>query len=585
MKTSTRLQRIPFLLLLAFAVASAANAQDSTWFKAITTQVGLDSIDNYFMCVADINGDDYPDIVLQAGVQTENQVRVFLNTRRSATGDAGDRLFVETTEVSGINGPGRIADLIGLADLDNDGDVDLVTATYFYTLKGPPDCTENPDNGGRCESYLNDGSGHFTLVPNNGLHDLGPIPGSGISFLDYDRDGRIDVFLATHFEDGFCLGLGSAKYLMRGRGDGTFEDASEASGISAYTSALFGVNAGDWNNDCNQDILTAIYGATGTGNLWRNNGDGTFTDVAGSSGYNPHFQSGDNGQAMVPWAAEPFDFDNDGDMDVLFMLVHGGSGAGEGRSTIFVNQGSAGDFKLVPDLARIVRRAPQSGHHGDNQGRFLDFNNDGLYDLVMSECVYVPASDRLYFLLQDSLHRFHDITDSLGFITGTSAATIKQIIKNPHAIEPIDFDLDGDDDFVCAKYPGDKRFLFLRNDVGSRNNWVAVKLVAPAGVNRSAIGARITVKSGALTLTRDIYAGQGNFCAQQPFILNFGLGARTAVDTIIVRWPDGSCSTTTVTNPPINRMLVIGRDGLQQSGTKADPEDDVTKLPLDLTRR
>jgi hypothetical protein len=268
-------------------------------------------------------------------------------------------------------------------------------------------------------------------------------------------------------------------------------------------------------------------------------------------------------------------------MDILFLEVHGGAGAGEGRSTIFTNQGKAGGYRLVPDYNRIVRKSPQSSHHGDNQGRYFDMENDGLADLLITECVYLPTSDRLFFLHQDSAHQFTDITKELGFITGTAVSSIKQTIKEPHAAEPIDFDLDGDDDLVVGKYPTDKRFLLLRNDVGERSNHVAVKLVAPAGVNGSAIGARITVKSGDLTMMRDIYAGQGNFSAQQPFILNFGLGNRASIDTIDIRWPDANCSHTVITNPPINTLLRIGRDGLLPSGVERN--GDYRNLKLNLT--
>lgn len=559
-----------FSITALILLAPALRAQDSTWFRDVTTHVGLDSIMNYFIYVADVDGDDYPDLILQAGVQEENQIKLFLNRKNPSEDDPHDRLFVDATAESGINAPGRIADLAALADLDNDGDVDLVTATYYYDLKG--DCTPNPDNGGRCESFLNDGLGHFTLKADNGLHALGPIPGSSLSFLDYDRDGNIDLFIGTHFQSNFCNGIGAQKHLMKGKGDGTFAEVTRDVGIDYYTDALFGSNVGDWNNDCNQDIFTAIYGTTNPGNLWKNNGDGSFIDVAEEVGYDPHFKPGDNGQPMVPWAAEPYDYDNDGDMDILFLLVHGGSGVSEGRSTIFNNLGRDSGYRLVPDPARIARRNPQSTHHGDNQGRFFDFDNNGLADLVITECVYMPNTDRLYFLYQDSTHKFNDVTAGLGFITGTSAATIRQIIKNPHAIEPLDFDLDGDDDLVVGKYPTDRRFLFLRNEVGTRKNWVAVKLVPPPGVNGSAIGARITVKSGDLVQMRDIYAGQGNFSAQQPFILTFGLGDRTAIDEIDIRWPDASCSHTRVSAPPVNAIVRIGKDGIVPSGVE-DGED------------
>ncbi|MBC8144657.1 MAG: CRTAC1 family protein [bacterium] len=575
------IRSIAVTILFLLCTFTASRAQDASWLVDATSSAGLDSIVNYFIYVSDVNGDDYPDLVLQAGVQTENQIRLFINQPLDG-GGRNLRTFVEATATSGINAPGRLADLAALADVDNDGDVDLVTATYYYAMKG--DCiNENPDNGGRCQVLLNDGSGHFTLNEDSGLAELGPIPGSTLSFLDYDRDGNIDLFIGTHFLNAFCDGIGARKYLMRGAGDGSFTDVTAASGLLDYTDALFGSNVADWNNDGHQDILTSVYGTETPGNLWRNNGDGTFTDVADDAGYDPHWIRGDGGQPMVPWAAEPYDFDNDGDMDELFVLVHGGTSPTEGRSMLFVNSGDTGSYRLVPDLTRIARKSPQSSHHGDNQGRFFDIDSDGLSDLVLTECVYQPNTDRLYFLRQDSTHRFTDITGQLGFINGTAPSGIQARIKNGHAAEPLDVDLDGDDDLVVGKYPNDPAFLLLRNDASysSRAGAVSVKLIAPPGVNRSAIGARVRVFAGDLTLTRDIYAGQGNFGGQQPFILTFGIGERV-VDSIEVRWPNASLATTVVRGGS-SRMWTIGIDGLLPSAVEDERIREIREM--DLTER
>jgi hypothetical protein len=531
-------------------------SQNKSWFTDVTTHAGLDSIMNYFMYVSDVNNDNYPDILLEAGSQTPNQLRLFINIQNHQSTNSFDRIFREETESSGINPPGTIADLAGMADVNNDGYTDIVTVTYYYDRL--PDCTLNPDNGARCEVLLNDGKGHFAIKPNNGLHELGPIPGSSLSFLDYDKDGNIDLFIGTHYSS-WCetYGVEFPNYLMRGNGDGTFTDVSEKAGIRKTIRALFGSNIGDWNNDGWQDILTCPYEAEGLGDLFKNNGDCTFTDVSGQANYNPHFIKGDRGQGMVPWAAEPYDFDNDGDIDILFLLIHGGADEWEGRSSFFINQGKVNNYLLVPDRSRIVRKNPQSSHHGDNQGRFFDIDNDGLSDLAMSECVYKPLTDRLFIFRQDSTHTFIDITSELGFITDTSAASIDRRILSPHAIEPVDFDLDGDDDLLVAKYPVNKNFILLRNDIGNKNNWVSVKLNAPEGVNKSCIGARITLKSGKLIQMRDIYAGQGNFGAQQPFILTFGLGNRKKIDRIEVRWPDKNSTVTVVKNVKVNQLIEI----------------------------
>jgi len=181
---------------------------------------------NYFIYAADINNDNYPDILLEAGSQTPNQLRLFLNVQNPSSSDKFDRVFTEITESFGINPAGTIADLAAMADVNNDGNIDIITATYYYDRL--PDCNLNPDNGARCEVFLGDGKGHFSIRPGNGLHELGPIPSSGLSFPDYDNDGNIDLFIATHYSS-WCdsLGYEFPNFLMRGNGDGTFTNVSE----------------------------------------------------------------------------------------------------------------------------------------------------------------------------------------------------------------------------------------------------------------------------------------------------------------------------------------------------------------------
>lgn len=570
-------------------------AQDSTWLTDVTEVVGLDSdsLNNYRIYVTDFNNDDYPDLLLQYGNWGQNQLRLFLNL------DAfGNRVFADITQVSGINPPGRIADVAVVADFNNDGNVDIVTNVWYHTyVNVNNECVENPDtaqrNGSGLRILLGDGTGKFAIKENSGLESIPPNSGSGLPVLDYDRDGNLDLYVGSWYT-GWCDPnapggvIPDKKYLLRGMGDGTFVDVTGNSGIEdARNYGLFGANVADFNNDCFPDIINTPYDVNGTGNIYQNMGNGTFLDVAEDLGFDLHYRTGSNGQGMVPWEAMPYDFDNDGDIDFLVPFVHGSTSATRGKTCIYVNGGEQNDWSLTPDPDLITRKSPQSfsGHYGDHKAIWWDIDNNGLVDLLISDGGYGSnfntTGERLHFCLQDDTNHFTDITKELGFIAGTTTPSIDTIIKGPHAIEPIDYDLDGDDDLVAGMlYNPTHPFLFLKNDIGNKNNWIKVKLEAPAGVNKNAIGARIYVTAGGSTQMRDIEAGQGHFGGQQPFILTFGLGSATTIDSVVVRWPDQNCSRTVVTGVPVRKTIVIDKNGFRILGAVRQDEQPSPKLRL-----
>lgn len=544
---------IAVLFISSFSINSFA--QNPAWFIDVTSQVKLDtfSAGGGIMGI-DVNNDDYPDL-LSIG----SRIHLFLNQDDPNSSKPSDRIFTDISNSSGLNIPPFVEQLCAAADFNNDGNVDVIVSAWYMNMTGGGPCNVNPDDGTNWKTHLllGDGKGHFTLKANSGLEALGPMSVTALPILDYNRDGNLDIFIGTHYSSwcGFAL----PNYLMKGNGDGTFTDVSVSSGISSVVNPLFGGNIADWNNDCNQDILTAPYLTSGYGNLWKNNGNNTFTDVAVSAGYNPHFMPGDNGQPMVPWAAMPCDYDNDGDIDLLMLLVHGGNAANEGRSTIFTNQGAANNYSLIPEINRITRKFPVSSHHGDHNGWWLDFDNDGWQDLVIGESGYT-STDRMYFLKQDASHNFIDITTGLGFISGT---VIQPKIMEPTQMISMDYDLDGDMDFFKSPYYNNYPFLALRNDVANINHFIKIKLIAPDGVNKSCVGARVTVKAGGIKQQQDIYAGEGSFASQQsPFTFVFGLGNSPTVDSIDVRWPNASCSHSILTNIAVNQFISISKEGL-----------------------
>ncbi len=568
-----RFKLLPFLLpSLLLSAPAFLRAQDATWFRDITPEVGLNDIPVWRIYAADVNNDAYPDLLLENGLYQRNQLKLYLNLPDPNGSGPGQRKFVDVTELSGINAnpePGidtRVADIAALADIDNDGDVDLVTGRFYYAYA---DLTMLED---RAEVLLNDGTGRFTLREYNGLHDMNGMNVTGLGFLDYDLDGLLDLYVGT-FSFNHQQSQYMKDYLFKGKGDGTFEDMTDPSGIGAVKQPLYGVNISDWNNDGWPDVITSPYCRT-SGSLWMNRGDGTFADVAAAVGYSSQVKGGDNGQNLCQWEGHPADFDNDGDMDILQVLVHGGYQLGEGRTTIAINKGPEEDYKLEWDLARIRRKAPATSHIGDMSGSWLDFDNDGLLDLVISQSQYPqanqPGVERAYFLRQNAEHFFDEITSELGLM---------DTLREPSTTEPFDYDLDGDDDLLIIRNSGknsNNRLVLMENNIGSKSNWVGIRLIAPPGVNRNSIGARITVRSGDVTQIRELHAGHGHFGGQQPLTLNVGIGERTSIDAIEVRWPGKNVPNTVISAPPINRIISIDGAGISSVTT------DETAPTLDL---
>ncbi len=558
---------IAALLISGILSPVTTSAQSSDWMSLATGQTGLDSLRAFNMYVSDINNDGYPDILALKGdwgVGSENALRTYINMQRPESSNPKDRIFIDATSESGVNGMpdnntvSRGTIVAAITDVNNDGHVDIVRGNYYHRLE------QHTDHGDRCEVLLGDGTGKFQIVP-GGMQGLELINVTGFSFLDYDKDGNIDLFIATWFKD-YTKNVWDHGYLMKGNGDGTFTNVTTQSGIT-QTEPMYGCSVTDWNNDGWPDIATAPYCRTG-GQLWKNNGNGTFTNVAAQTGYNTRYLPGDNGQAMCLWHPAPEDYDNDGDMDFFFALVHGGNDANEGRSAIFKNGGAPEGYRLTPDRNLTIKKSPYPSHNGDYDVSWLDIDNDGFADLAMAQGYYEAAAARIYLFRQQNDNTFADITADLGMIRTET--------RNLHAIEALDYDLDGDDDLLFCHDASPRALHLAENKIGQNNNWVGIQLYAPPGVNKSSIGARIYVWSGGMQRMREVYSGRGNNGGQQPFAMLFGLGSNTTIDSIKIVWPDAAGSETAIKNPPVNEYLGITKSGLSVRNTADEASNAAT---------
>lgn len=572
--TMNKIYLIFFILIPTLLVS-----QPNQIAKIVTDQVGIDAR-GFRVWIADVNNDDYPDLLWggDSGA-THNTIYLMINEQDPNSNDPRDRIFIDKTDESGIQqsriseNTYRVSDVAALADLDNDGDVDLVTSIYTHRHQ---DYMNDRDNGDRTEVLLNDGNGNFSLIEDNSLNtipfDLGLEDGesntTAICFLDYDLDGNIDIYFGTWFTRylGRSDDIFMPNPLVKGNGDGTFEFVDHV----GVREPLYGANISDWNNDRYPDIFTSSYCRTSS-RLYKNI-NGNFVDATLESGYNTQILQGDNGQNLCQWEAQPADYDNDGDIDLIEVKVHGGNLSNEGRTTITENLGAEQGFRLEWKLDKIIRDAASSAHVSDMGASWFDWDNDGKLDLAIGQDGYLNANRRedvrLYLLLQTDEGLFVDITDEFGLLPE---------MEQSHSIEPADYDLDGDIDLFLSsthvetyiedgeeKTRSYKRIeLIENNSQNNQNNWVQFKLDPPEGANQSCIGARIIIHNSEEKLVREIQAGGGHFGYQSPFIQHIGLGSVMKVDSIEIWWPHKDMLTTKIYEFPANSILEVDVNGIK----------------------
>jgi hypothetical protein len=590
---------------------------DGALFTDITDEAGLTGVTGVRVVAADINGDGWPDLIVHGGAGTGRDSgptsikRVLLNK--------GGR-FVDFTAQSGLldsrDGPltGRLEHLAVLGDVDNDGDLDLFSGVYQDGTSVGGAATD------RNEILLNDGDGHFKFTALGPVQDQ-KLPTSAASFLDYDRDGRLDLFVTTWYSPDPDSEEGAGNYLYRGQGNGQFADVSAPSGVlrPATGSDLgkyllgqnrrpaYGASACDVDGDGNMDLLVSAYGRSWN-ELWRNQGNGTFREV----GFNTPFASDDNisyatdnqfylcyckknpGQcpgttpepkitcATYSWTPgfddQPArnggntfstacgDIDNDGDLDFMHAEIrHWHIGQSSDPSQLIRNDSSAGALKFTrlanatTGLGRTM--TTPSWNEGDMEVAFFDFDNDGKKDIYLASSDYPDTWGTL----------FHQLAGGT-FQALPPAAGVSHY--HAHGFAAVDIDRDGDLDLIIStstfrcggdpKCPKTQEVRVYRNDVGHKSNFVQLRLRGRGDgkANSAAIGARVTVRTGGIKQVQEVAGGYGHFGMQHDTLLTFGLGAACAIDELEVRWPDKTNTVEKLTNLAVNRRFEI----LQGSG-------------------
>ncbi|MFA5794230.1 MAG: FG-GAP-like repeat-containing protein [Candidatus Brocadiia bacterium] len=470
------------------------------YFTDITAEAGLSASLGRKVAWGDYDNDGLQDLLINGFVLWHNN---------------GDGTFTNVTTAAKLSGEntGGV-----WADYNNDGWLDFFSS------------------GGADSLWKNNGDGTFTNVTeavNPRLNDGHPTEGTG--WGDYDRDGYVDLY-AANYENPFSVG--TPDFLYKNEKGLTFKDVTAEAGITPPKNMCGrGVNWGDYNNDGWPDIFVSNY-RLNPDFLWKNNGNGTFLNVARETGVEGTPVQGAYGHTIgSEWA----DYNNDGNLDLFQAnLSHPRYITFSNMSYLLRNNGA-------PDYRFDERRAQAGIRYEEThtEPAWGDFDNDGLLDLFITS-VYVNMPSFLY--KQVSPGQFEDIT----WLTGVR-------ISDGYGCAWADFDNDGDLDLIAGENAN--KIHFFRNETISKaatnnNNWLEVKLIG-ADCNTAAIGARLTLKvttiprvpilseipilsapPSAEQLTREVQGGKGT-TSQHSLVQHFGLGNRAGPQALSVRWPCG----------------------------------------------
>jgi hypothetical protein len=549
-------------------VSQKSGIQDQNYVVDPTTPIPIN--DHSRLAVADINGDGFDDIVMhnlfpdpQGSPPVPFEHLVFLND--------GDGTFTNFSDESGLRNVQAASFLFG--DVDNDGDEDI-----FAALDIPLG-----DYGNAL--LLNDGKGHFTVKANSGVEGLpGNTVAGSASFGDFNGDGNLDLYIAN----GQTSYLASDQ-LFFGHGDGTFTEVTATSLPSNPAVPHNGVVACDYDNDGDLDIFVSTYGVSenlGHKILWENDGTGKFQDVAEARGFaaqatgNYWLASTGNGADTEPGVAPAMydgsngfgidcdDVDGDGMDDILLATISHPVDSDYSRkwsdpSQLLINQGKAGGYAFKNEF--LQRGLPFN--EGDIDTGLADFDNDGRLDFAITrdnkyESNYSTPQQLAWLGLfhQEPSGQF----TSLGLVSGVNDPTDRTspvpIMKAGQNLAWIDFDNDGDLDLLVGgrDHGGGRPNYLFRNDLGSSNTWLAVRLLGDGKhVNRDAIGARVSLRFASWTVMRELKSSRGTYTSADTRTLHFGLGDLGCDFTLEVRWPDGKLTTLDGRSLPSNHFLTI----------------------------
>ncbi|HVO62938.1 MAG TPA: CRTAC1 family protein [Terriglobales bacterium] len=477
------------------------------------------------VAIFDYDNDGWPDIFIVNGTTLEGFTAGKAPTNHLYRNNH-DGTFTDVTPGSGLAASGW-GQGVCVGDYDNDGWEDLYVTYYGKNLL-----------------YHNDNGVFREVGEKAGVAGTGKAWGSGCAFVDYDRDGKLDLMVANYVdfdlstapapgERPSCMwkgapvmcgprGLPGAKNILyHNRGDGSFEDVTKKAHID-QTDGHYGLSVStlDFDDDGWPDIYVACDSTPSI--LYRNNHDGTFTDVAVTAGA----AFNEDGREQAGMGSTVGDYDGDGRLDVFK------TNFSDDTSTLYRNNGD-GTFTDATFSAGL-------GLHTQYLGwgtMFFDFDNDGWPDLILANGHVYPEVDKYHlgsnYPEPKILYRnngngtFTDISSEAG--PGITA------VASSRGLAVGDLWNDGRLSVVITNM--NAKPSLLANDVHNSNHWIALKLIGTRS-NRDAIGARITVKAGKRIWVDEVRSGS-SYNSNSDMRVHFGLGAIARTDSVQIRWPSG----------------------------------------------
>jgi hypothetical protein len=449
-----------------------------------------------------------------------------------------DETFTDITLKAGVPG-GGYGQGVAVGDYDGDGLPDVYITQY-----------------GRNILYHNNGDGTFSDVTER-AGVAAPGWSSSAVWFDYDNDGKLDLFVCQFVEfskeknkdcrtgedatRGYCIPhvyRPTASWLFHNNGDGTFTDVSKSSGVAAHLGKAWGVVATDINNDGQMDLLVA--NDTVANFLFENRGGGKFDEIGEPAG----IAYSAEGRPRSGMGVDSADYDQDGWMDLFVANVDR-----EMYSLYRNNHDESFDDRAdATGIANATRLMSGWGL------KFFDFDNDGNLDLFLANGNPDDLIEQIHpqVRYEEPPLLFRGTGKSFQNISGESGPIFAQPIS-ARGMAVGDFNNDGAIDVLISVNNGAP--VLLRNNAGAQNHWLGLKLVGRKS-NIDAVGARITYQAQDLKRSR-MKVGGGSYLSDHDPRVVLGIGKRTKIDWLEIKWPMPSGATERFTDLPIDRYITM----------------------------
>ncbi|MHC4655604.1 MAG: CRTAC1 family protein [Planctomycetota bacterium] len=531
-------------LILVFQVATVYGAAEKLpVFTDVTKEAGINFKHSYGdfdlnnivegtgagAMFFDYNGDGWLDIYFLNGcwLKTVNDNRG-RRLRGKLTNclyrNNGDGTFTDVTREAGVGDMGYGTGC-SAADFDRDGDLDLYVLNYGPNV-----------------FYRNNGDGTFTDISQaSGL--VNPKWSLSAPWFDYDKDGDLDVYVANYLEydsgkfrafypaagyPGPLSYSGQPDALYRNNGDGTFTDVTKQAGVFQPNGRGMSATVADFNNDGFLDIY--VPNDAMENYFFRNTGKGTFENVGLEMG----MAFGEGGQGVSSMGPAIGDVDRDGWLDIYIPDM--------GYGCLLMNRKDYFEDRTTPAKLALV-----CGQYTGWGGILFDYDCDGYLDIfVANGNAHHEYTEEDVLMRNDGKGNFVDVADKSG-------PYFREKYVGRGATYG-DYDNDGDLDLLIVNLNDTPKLL--RNDGGNSNNWLVVEAKL-AGGKSDAIGARVTVTTGKLKQIKDIIPVTGYLSQADPRC-HFGLGKIAKVDIVEIRWPDDR--TTRLTDVKAKQFLTVIQD-------------------------